>query len=133
MNQNLKHFIYGAILLSGGLYLGNMIGSANMLKETSDIIASSHIDNYTANLNLHLFLLNKLHANETDKLIQTLENLVNSDLTALAVYSEVPPERRMPSTLKSIKNAKEYRLAHPITIQDDKVSREVTKAFDLVK
>lgn len=133
MNQNLKQFIYGAILLGGGLYLGNMIGGARMLKETSGIITSSHFDTASSNLDLHIYLLKQLQANDTQKLSQKLEELVNADLMALAEYSEMPSNRRMPSILNSIKNAKEYRQAHPVAIQNDKTSKDIEKAFDLVK
>jgi hypothetical protein len=133
MNQNLKQFIYGAILLGGGLYLGNMIGGARMLKETSGIITSSHFYTASSDLDLHIYLLKQLQANDTQKLSQKLEELVNADLIALAEYSEMPSNRRLPSILKSIKNAKEYRQAHQVAIQNDKDSKDITKVFDLVK
>lgn len=133
MNQNLKHFVYGVILLGGGLYLGSQYGQVKMLKETSSIISSSHFDSASSNLDLHIYLLKQLQADDKQKLSQKLEELVNADLMALAEYSEMPSNRRMPSILKSIKNAKDYRQAHPITVQNDKVSKDIKKAFDLVE
>lgn len=133
MNQNLKHFIYGAILLGGGLYLGSQYGQVKMLKATSSIVSSSHFDTASSNLDLHIYLLKKLQADDKQKLSQKLEELVNADLMALAEYSEMPSNRRMPSILKSIKNAKEYRQSHPVTVQNEKVSKDIKKAFDLVE
>ena len=52
---------------------------------------------------------------------------------ALAEYSEMPANRRMPSILNSIKKAKEYRQAHPVAVQNDKVAKDIKKAFDLVE
>jgi hypothetical protein len=120
-------------LLGGGLYLGSKYGEVKMLKTTSGIIAGAHFDTVSSNLDLNIYLLKQLQANDTQKLSQKLEELVNADLMALAEYSEMPSNRRMPSVLKSIKNAKEYRQAHPVAIQNEKVSKDITKAFDLVK
>jgi hypothetical protein len=133
MNQNLKQCIYGAILLGGGLYLGNLYGQVDMLKATSSIVAGSHFDAAASNLDLHISLLNKLQANDTQKLSEKLEDLVNADLVALAQYSEVPSNRRMPLIIKSIKSAKEYRQTHPVAIQNDKVSKDIAKTFEIVK
>lgn len=133
MNQNLKHCIYGAILLGGGLYLGSQYGQVKMLKATASIVSSSHFDTASSNLDLHIYLLKQLQADDKQKLTQKLEELVNADLMALAEYSEMPSNRRMPSILKSIKNAKEYRQAHPAIVQNDKVSKDIKRAFDLVE
>lgn len=133
MNQNLKQFIYGAILLGGGLYLGRMIGVAETYKETSGIIASQLFNGASANLNLHLNLLKLLETNEIQKTSGKLDNLVDLNLMALAQYSEVPQNHRSPEILKSIEKAKEYRQKHPKEYGDKGVSDSIKKALDLVK
>jgi hypothetical protein len=133
MNQNLKQFIYGAILLGGGLYLGRMIGTAEAYKETSGIIASQMFDGASTNLKLHLNLLKLIEADEIQKTSGKLDNLVDLDLMALAQYSEVPKNHRSPEILKSIEEAKEYRQKHPKKYDDKGVSDTIKKAMDLVK
>lgn len=133
MNQNLKQFIYGAILLGGGLYLGNMIGAARVYKDTSGIITNQLFQGASTNLNLHLKLLELLQSKEEEKVIGKLEALIDGDLIALADYSKVPAPMRSTEILKPIEKAKAYRAKKPSTTTSPEVAAEIKKAFDLVK
>ena len=133
MSQNMKQFIYGAILLGGGLYLGNMIGAARVYKDTSGIIANQLFQGASTNLNLHLNLLELLQSKEEEKVIRKLEALIDGDLVALADYSKVPAAMRSTEILLPIEKAKAYRAKKPSATTSPEVSADIKKAFDLVK
>jgi hypothetical protein len=130
MNQNVKHFIYGAILLGGGLYLGHLFGRIETYRETGGIIASSHFNEASANLNMHITLLQLLHNKDIKSASDKLEALVDGDLTALSQY----PVHKTPckdDVQKAIEKAKEYREKYPVSNRSKEVTGAVGKAFDL--
>ena len=114
MNQNFKQFIYGCILLGGGLYLGYLLGSTNALKVQSQIIASHHLNATSERVSTYVDLLTLLHSNETGKASNNLEKLLAVNLTELSKYSEQPAIRLSPSIMKSIEKAKRYRQQYPL-------------------
>ena len=132
MNPKLKQFIYGVILLGGGVIIGRMIGTAEAYKETASTVSEMYFTGASSNLNLHISLLNLLKKNETEKCQKFIESLVDADLIALAEYSKVPGKDRKDEILKPIEKAKEYRQKHPSNSSGD-VSATIKKTLDLVK
>lgn len=131
MNQNLKQFIYGAILLGGGLYLGQLYGKVDTLRTTGGMLVSSHYDGASNNLNTHISLLQSIQANDIKSTTDKLEKLVDTDLMALSQYS--PPQTPCKTEIqKSIEKAKEYREKHPVSNRSQEVINTINKAFSLV-
>lgn len=133
MNQTLKKIILVTCLLGGGLFLGNMIGSARVYNETAGTVQDLTFRGASTNLNLHLKLLELLQANEKEKVIVKLEAIVDGDLMALAEYSKVPAKLRSPEILKPIEKAKAYRAKNASTAKSPEVAADIKKALDLVK
>jgi len=132
MNHKLKQFIYGVILLGGGLFFGRMIGIAEVSSDTAATVYDLYFTGSSTNLNSHINLLNLLKANETAKCQTKLENLVDVDLIALAEYSKVSPSNRKKEILKPIEKAKAYRQKYPSNASEG-VSATIKKTLDLVK
>jgi hypothetical protein len=131
MNQNVKHFIYGVILLGGGLYFGHSFGRFSAYRETGSMISSSHFNRASANLNMHITLLQLLHEKDIKTASDKLESLVDGDLIALARY----PVHKSPckdDVQKAIEKAKEYREKYPVSNRSKEVTDAVRRTFDLI-
>jgi hypothetical protein len=112
MNQRLKLFLIGVVLLLAGIAVGRMMGMAEAYKKTSQDLADQYYRRAAANLNTHLGLLEMLQSNEKDKAAQQLERLVDVDVMALSRKSEIPAERR-PEVERLLAKAKEVRRKAP--------------------
>lgn len=132
MNKRLRQFLIGVVLLCIGFFVGRMVGTDEVYKETAETVSEMYFKGVSTNLNSHITLLYLLKANETKKCEKKLESIVDADLLALAEYSKVPQNARKDEILKPIEKANEYKKKYPSHSSED-VSAYIKKALDLVK
>lgn len=129
MNPNIRQLLFGVVFFIAGVSLGWVVGTVKTYKETAGIVAEAEFKQAAADLEMHIALLQALHADDYRTVSDRLEEMVDGDLVALAHYpaSILPSEDKI---IQTIVKAKQYRDRYPVAGRSAEVSTAIDKAFE---
>jgi hypothetical protein len=109
MNRNLAQVVIALLLLGAGLYVGRLVGVAEVYKKTAAILPGEHLREASVNLNSHLSLLELLRAKQDGQATAKLERMLDVDLRELSRFTKEDIKKQNPELPTLIDKAKQYR------------------------
>lgn len=103
-----------------------------LLRPAMDFFGTSPFISAASHGKLYVTVLNQIHRGETDRATQTLEALLDGEITTLAFYEEtIRADARDQTIYDAAGVMREYREQHPRSHADAEVSAVIERGLNL--